>query len=408
MQSDCILYKTSGNTLIDREIELYLGRLKQQFPVIAILGPRQSGKTTVSRKFFKNYAYVSLEDLDTRTLALQDPRQFLTSFHQYEGVIIDEIQEVPALLSYMQGIVDAAYLPGFFVITGSQNFLLQEQITQTLAGRIALLTLLPLSFYELEQAKVPITDLNALLMKGFYPRTYFQPIDYKDWFSNYIATYVERDVRQVLKIQDVVTFQRFIKVCAARVGSILNYADLARDCDISLNTAKSWISVLESSYIIKLLYPYYKNFNKRVIKSPKIYFYDTGLICALLGIKDSMTLDIHPMKGPIFESFIVSEIFKYGFNHNNNLSLFFWRDVQGHEIDLVFEKSFDQVIPIEIKSRMTISDDFFKNLKDWHAITKSNDSTNYVIYAGKDSWKRSQGSIFSWKALRELLSEITN
>ncbi len=243
-------------------------------------------------------------------------------------------------------------------------------------------------------------------MKGFYPRLYSQSINYQDWFSNYISTYVEKDVRQVLKINDVVTFQRFIKVCAARVGSILNYADIARDCDISLNTAKAWISVLEASYTIKLLYPYYKNFNKRVMKSPKLYFLDTGIVCALLGIRSKESLNIHPMRGHIFESLIISDMFKHGFNNNRLPSIYFWRDVQGHEIDAVIEKAFDQVIPIEIKSRMTISDDFFKGLKDWKDITGQKENSSYVIYAGKDKWTRSQGEVFPWRSLNLMLNEI--
>ena len=393
--------------MIDRQIEQKLINLKTQFPVLAVMGPRQSGKTTVCKKVFKNYAYVSLEDLDTRALATTDPRQFLSSFSHLEGVIIDEIQEVPSLLSYMQGIVDQAYRPGFFVITGSQNFLMHEKISQTLAGRIAILTLLPLSITELEKANLLPKNLNHFLIKGSYARPYVQPISYQDWVSNYITTYVEKDVRQILNIQDAVTFQRFIKICAARVGSLLNYADLARDCEISLNTAKAWISILEASYIIKLLYPYHKNFNKRIIKSPKIYFYDTGLVCSLLGIRNEENFDIHPMKGHIFESLIISEIFKYGFNLGQSFSCFFWRDVQGHEIDLIFEKSFNDLIPIEIKSRMTFSSDFFKGLKNWAHISGQKDIQNYVIYAGQDLWNLSDGLVFPWNKIDLLIKDIS-
>lgn len=251
-------------------------------------------------------------------------------------------------------------------------------------------------------------NLNLFLIKGSYARPYVQPIQYQDWFSNYITTYVEKDVRQILNIQDAATFQRFIKVCAARVGSILNYSDLARDCEISLNTAKAWISILEASYIIKLLYPYHKNFNKRVIKSPKIYFYDTGLICALLGIKHAENFDTHPMKGHIFESLIIGEFFKHGFNHGQNFSLFFWRDVQDHEIDLIFEKSYNELIPIEIKSRMTFSSDFFKGLKNWANISQQQNTQNYVLYAGQDLWNLKDGKVFPWGKINQMIYEISD
>ncbi len=308
----------------------------------------------------------------------------------------------------MQGVVDEKNRPGFFIITGSQNFLLHEKITQTLAGRIALLTLLPLSVQELTEAHLLKDDLDELLLSGFYPRLYAQQINYQDWVSNYISTYVEKNVRQALKINDVVTFQRFIKVCAARVGNILNYADIARDCDISLNTAKSWISILESSYIIKLLYPYHKNFNKRVIKSPKLYFYDTGIICSLLGIRNKEDLNIHPMRSHIFESFILSDTFKFNFNHNRPPSIYFWRDVVGHEIDIIIENSFDHAIPIEIKSRMTYSDEFFKGLNKWKEISGQSHRNSYVIYAGKEKWIKAQGEVFPWQNLHDLLLQIYN
>ncbi|MBM3197633.1 MAG: ATP-binding protein [Chlamydiae bacterium] len=392
--------------MIFREMEITILELSKQFPVIALMGPRQSGKTTLSKKAFPSYAYVSLEDLDMQSLAREDPRGFLSSFSRKEGVIIDEMQRVPELFSYMQALVDQEYRPGFFIITGSQNFLLYEKITQTLAGRVALLTLLPMSVSELTHASLLPATLDELLIKGLYPRPYVQPITHHHWFTNYISTYVEKDVRQVLQVSDAITFQRFVKVCAARVGSIVNYADIARDCDISLNTAKSWISILESSYIIKLLYPYHRNFNKRVIKSPKLYFYDTGIICALLGIKTEEELSIHPVRGHIFESFILSEIYKQYFHQGQTPSLFFWRDVQGHEVDCIIEKNFQKMIPIEIKSRMTVSGDFFHGLKDWKRITEQSDSDAFVIYAGKEEMSSSAGSVVPWLHLPALIRRI--
>ncbi len=392
--------------IIKRAMTAHLESLAQQFPVIAVFGPRQSGKTTLTKETFPRYLYVTMEDIDLRMIAKNDPRGFLASYSKCEGVIIDEIQEVPELLSYMQGIVDQRYRPGFFIITGSQNFLMQEKITQTLAGRIALLTLLPLSVNELLQAKCNILDLNEQLIKGFYPRLYVQPIKVQTWFANYIATYVERDVRQILNISDTLTFQRFLKLCAARIGNILNYAEIARDCGIAVQTAKSWISILESSYIIKLVSPFYKNFNKRLIKSPKIYFYDTALVCSLLGIKEASDLSINPIRGALFESFVMSELFKYFYNHNEQPQIFFWRDVQGHEVDVVIEKSFEKIIPVEIKSGMTIHGDFFKGLIDWAKITETAGEASYIVYGGNDRLEYKKSHIIPWNLIDAMLDEV--
>lgn len=391
--------------MIKRTMVKALEAMAQQFPVVAVMGPRQSGKTTLTKETFPHYAYVSMEDLDTRRAAQEDPRGFFVTYAAREGLIIDEIQEAPDLLSYMQGIVDREYRPGFFIITGSQHFLMHEKISQTLAGRIALLTLLPLSVSELKGAGMLQDNLGELLLKGGYPRLYVQPIDRQVWYSNYISTYIEKDVRQVLRITDVVAFQRFIQLCAARVGNIINYAELARDADISPNTAKSWISILESSYIIKLLTPYYKNFSKRLIKNPKLYFYDTALVCALLGIKTAEELLMHPIKGAIFESFIISEMYKYNYNHNAVPHLFFWRDVQGHEIDVLIETRLDEVVPVEIKSGMTMSQDFFKGLIDWKEISGS-DVQSYAVYGGDEDMVRKHGQLVSWRHLDDTLKKI--
>jgi len=392
---------------INRDIATHLLSLAKQFPAVAVMGPRQSGKTTLVRATFPEYAYVSLENIDFRLMAKEDPRGFLASYTTRTGLIIDEVQEVPELLSYMQGILDEEYRPGFFILTGSQHFLMYEKITQTLAGRVALLTLLPLSVHEFRAANIMPHTLEALLIKGCYPRLYSQPIDVQTWFVNYINTYVEKDVRQVLQVTDLLTFQRFLKLCAARVGNLLNYADLARDCDISPHTAKAWIAVLETSYIIKLVAPYYKNFNKRVIKSPKLYFYDSAIVCSLLGIRTEEELVMHPMRGALFESCIMSELFKYSFNHNQQPHLYFWRDIQGHEIDCIIEKSYTQIVPVEIKSRRTISNDFFKGLIDWQKITSSEEAHQaYVVYGGNEAFQHKQGHIFPWDAIDTMLDEI--
>ena len=392
---------------IQREISEHLKALATQFPVIAIMGPRQSGKTTLAKITFPDYAYVSLEELDQRLKAKDDPRGFLAAYSHRSGVVIDEVQEVPELLSYMQGIVDQAYRPGFFVLTGSQHFLMYEKITQTLAGRIALLTLLPLSVTELQSADLLPASIDDVLIKGFYPRPYVQPIDIQSWCSNYVSTYDEKDVRQVLKITDVLTFQRFLKLCAARVSNLVNFAELARDCDISPHTAKEWVSVLETSFIIKLLAPYHKNYSKRMIKSPKLYFYDTALVCSILGIKTAEELALHPIKGALFESFVISEIFKYSYNHNAQPQIYFWRDTQGHEIDCMIEKSFGNVVPVEIKSGMTIKDDFVKGLNGWKEMTEQPDLSSYVVYGRDDimsTFKKT--NIVGWSSIAQMLQQL--
>jgi len=387
-----------------RDIAMLVKKAAKQYSIVSIMGPRQSGKTTIAKQTFPTYTYVTMEDLDTRAIALEDPRKFFATYDNAEGLIIDEIQEVPALFSYLQGIVDASNRKGFYIITGSQNFLLHEKITQTLAGRIALLTLLPLTIAELhESAEYATRGLEDILHTGLYPRIYAEHMDVDFWFANYIATYVERDVRQIIKIGDVNAFQKFIKLCAARTGSLLNYADLARDCDISPNTAKAWISILEASYIITLLQPYHENFNKRVIKSPKLYFYDTGLVCALLGIKTPQDLFVHPMRGQLFETLIISELYKLFFNVGKRPPLYFWRDVQGHEVDCLIESSYKELIPIEIKSGMTINSDFFKGIVQWQEIANQK-LPPFVIYAGKNKMLKSHGTAIPWQDVREIIS----
>lgn len=392
--------------MIKRELAQHLKAMAEQFPVVAVMGPRQSGKTTLVKETFPHYTYVTMEDLDKRSAAKEDPRGFFATYAHKKGIIIDEVQEVPELLSYMQGVVDSHARPGYFILTGSQHFLLYEKITQTLAGRIALLTLLPLSVKEMREAKIVPAGIESLLIKGCYPRLYSQKIDVQVWFSNYINTYIEKDVRQVLNITDIVSFQRFIKLCAARVGNLLNYAEIARDADISPNTAKAWISVLEASYIIKLLYPYYKNFNKRVIKSPKLYFYDTAIVCSLLGIRTSEELFTHPLKGALFESFVISEMFKFSYNNNKVPQIYFWRDVQGHEIDAIIEKSYASIVPIEIKAGMTVSNDFFKGLIDWRKISEQPEVQSYIVYGGNEHLIRSQAHIFGWDDVASMLAQI--
>ena len=376
----------------------------QMFPAVFLTGPRQSGKTTLLKMALPNHQYISLENPNTLAAIKFDPLGYFKN--QQQSWIIDEAQEFPDLFKYLQGFIDSDPSPGRFILSGSQNFLLNDKISQSLAGRIAIFTLLPLSINELKLSDLLPKNVDEVMLKGFYPRIYSEQLDIQTWINNYINTYLERDVRQLININNLLTFQRFIKVCAARIGNILNYADLARDCDITLNTAKSWLSILEASYIIKLVQPYYKNFNKRITQTTKIYFYDTGIVCALLGIKKAEELNIHHMRGHIFENMIIADAFKYNFNNNLLPNIYFWRDVTGHEIDCLIEKSYDKLVPIEIKSNMTMSDRFFKNIIDWKVIVNEPSMQGYLIYNGHENWIRKEGKIYSWQDNSLMLDEI--
>lgn len=391
---------------IKRAIQPILERMARQFPVVSITGPRQSGKTTLAKMTFPEYTYVTLEDLDRRRIALDDPRQFFAAFAQGKGLIIDEIQHAPDLFSYLQTIVDEAYRPGHFIITGSQNFALLESISQSLAGRVTLLTLLPLTVDELRQANLLAPTLEENLIKGFYPRIYAQPIDPEIWVQDYIATYIERDVRQILKIGDILSFQKFIALCAARIGSILNFAELARDAGVSPNTIKSWFSVLEASYIVYQLAPHYNNYSKRIIQTPKLYFYDTGLVCALLGIQSAQELFTHPIRGNLFESFAITEMFKYRYNTHKKPHLFYWRDTQQHEIDCVFEKRYDMLIPVEIKASMTFNNTLVRGLSQWQQIANLENATAYLIYAGDTNLNYMHYRIYTWDSIKTVIQKL--
>lgn len=388
---------------IQREMAPLIIKAARQFPVIALMGPRQSGKTTLARMSFPSYHYVSLENLDTRRLAQEDPRGFLASFDAYEGGIIDEIQQVPELFSYIQGVVDEAARPGKFILTGSHNFALLESISQSLAGRVALFTLLPLTCDELAAADMLPATLQELLFKGMYPRLYAQEIDPAMWISDYITTYIERDVRRMIKITDLLAFQRFLKLCAARVGNLLNYAELARDADISSNTAKAWLSILHASYITFELSPHHENFTKRIIKQPKLYFYDTGIVCSLLQIGSAQELFAHPIRGALFESFVISQLYAYRLNRHLKPNLYFWRDVQGHEVDLLFEKSFGNLMPVEIKSTMTFQDALYKGINAWQKIAEQVGNPGYLVYAGDMTMQYKQHYLFGWRELKKLM-----
>ena len=371
--------------MIQRTAESELRYLAAHYKAVAVVGPRQSGKTTLVKYVFADKPYVSLENPDTRSFATEDPRGFLSNYP--DGAILDEAQRVPSLFSYLQQILDESSLNGLFIITGSNNFLLQENISQSLAGRIAYLNLLPLSIEEIKGYELKV---DTLLFKGGYPAIYNQDIDVTKWYSNYISTYVERDVRLIKNITDLATFERFLKLCAGRIGQLLNMSSLSIETGVDVKTISSWISVLETSFIAFRLQPYHENFNKRVVKMPKLYFYDTGLAIALLGFENERHLETHPFRGNFFENMIIVELLKKRFNLGKPGNLFFWRDNVGNEVDLLLaDADGSSKIPVEIKSGQTITNDYFKGILYWNKMTQT--QGGYVVYGGAASQIRGNG-----------------
>lgn len=391
---------TGDGTMIQRTAHETLNKWRQFYPVIAITGPRQSGKTTLARHAFPEKSYVSLEDPDQLEFARDDPRGFLARFP--DGAVLDEVQRCPELFSYLQGIVDNDRRQGLFILTGSHQFGLLFKITQTLAGRVGLVQLLPFSIAELESKQGAFQGLDELLWKGFYPPIYDRNIPPTGWYANYVMTYIERDVRQIVNIRNLSAFRRFLRLCAARVGQLLNLASLSNDCGITHNTAKSWLSILEASYIVFLLAPHYRNFGKRLVKTPKLYFYDPGLVSWLLGAQNPDQISIHPMRGALFENLIISEMLKGRFNRGLVSNIFFWRDNLGTEIDVLIEQV-DRLIAVEIKSGLTVTRDYFAALEKWSKYSSLPPERQYIIYGGNDNYQRSGVNILSWRSLGRLM-----
>lgn len=387
--------------MYSRLLQNYLIKRAEKIPVLAILGPRQSGKTTLARSAFPKHVYISLENFEEREFALNDPNGFLEINAHKHGIILDEIQHTPKLLSYIQTLVDAEHKPGYFILTGSQNLLVNQAVSQSLAGRVALFTLLPFSIEELRENNLLPEKIEALSFTGGYPRIYAYQLESYSWYQDYIETYVEKDVRQIGNVINLSAFRRFIRLCAGRVGQILNIVSLANDCGIDQRTAKAWLSILEATYIIFLLQPHYENFSKRLIKSPKLYFYDTGLACALLDIKSENDFNDHYLRGNIIECLIISEIYKHYYNSAERANqIYFWRNHSGNEIDCVIQKG-SSLVPIEIKAGKTINSDFFKGLAYWAEVSQAPPS-GYVIYGGSKNQQRKEGTILSWQNLQEI------
>jgi len=360
------------------------------YPVVLIIGPRQSGKTTFVKDLFGNFYYTNLEDPEQRLIATEDPKRFLSLA---DKMIIDEVQKKPDLLSYIQVLVDSD-LKKRFVLTGSQNLLLLEKVSQSLAGRVGIFTLLPFDWEELKKGGWAKKDVFSQVFYGSYPALYKRKISPINWYADYITTYVERDVRDLLKVKDLNAFQRFLRLCAGRVGQILNLSSLATDLGVSVNTVKGWLSVLEASFLIFLLPPFYENIKKRIIKSPKLYFYDTGIVCRLLGIRSIEELKLHPLFGNIFENFCAAEIKKQNFHHNLNLDLFFIRDSSGREVDVVY-KTTEATVGIEIKSSFTFSNRLISNLNYFESVFEKN-FKKILIHAGEKEFNFKGVSVKNW------------
>ena len=383
--------------MVNRTIINAISDLIQVYPIIAVKGPRQSGKTTLLRHMFSDYRYVSLENPDNRLFAENDPNGFLQMYNN--KVIFDEVQRVPALLSYMQTIVDASKTMGQFILSGSQNFNLMKNITQSLAGRVALFKLLPFDFAELKSANLLPSDYPEMIVKGCYPTLYDRPIPTTAFYANYIETYVERDVTELLSVKDINKFRTFLKLCAARVGQQLNLTNLSNEAGISVPTVKSWLSILESCYILYQLPPFFNNFNKRLVKSSKLYFYDTGLACFLLGIKSGKTLIENEFRGALFENLAINEYIKQNFHSNTYHDFYYWRDSNGHEVDLLVsnQTAYDA---IEIKATKTVLPKLFEGLDALAAISKNTINRKILVYGGQESQNRTHYQVWAWQDIK--------
>ncbi|MDF1536792.1 MAG: ATP-binding protein [bacterium] len=387
-----------GFTMIRREIEDTVRRYAREYPVVTITGPRQSGKTTLCKMVFPEMPYASLEDPEEREFALNDPRGFLVRFP--DGAVLDEIQRAPDLLSYIQGIVDERQRPGHFVVTGSQNFELLQTVSQSLAGRTAIARLLPFSLAEIRKLRPAPLSMDEAIYSGSYPRIFDRKLDPREALAFYFATYVERDLRQLINVRDLSGFEIFMKLCAARCGQLVNLSSLGNDCGVAHNTVKQWLSILEASYIIKLLPPYYRNLGKRLVKTPKMYFIDTGLASYLLGIQKVDHVSAHHLKGALFENLVLSELIKSRFNRGRDDNLYFLRDRKGKEVDILLDygTSLDLV---EVKAGQTISGSFFSGIEYYRRIYAETRNC-LLVYGGAKAHVQEGVSVIPWKGLPDL------
>lgn len=385
--------------MIQRILGQYISAAAQKMPVIAVTGPRQSGKSTLVQQIFPAYTYLNLEDIEHRKFALSDPKGFLQ--HAGGNVILDEVQYVPDLLSYIQVTVDREKKPGQFVISGSQNLLLMESVAQSLAGRVAIFNLLPFSLEEIRNTVFALPSYEDYILKGFYPRIYDLDLNPTSWLLDYIKTYVERDLRQIVNVSDLGTFRQFLEICAGRIGQLVNFSEIGNLIGVSYQTVNKWLSVLQTSFIVHTLRPYHQNFNKRIVKTPKLYFYDTGLACALLNLRSVEELNRHFAKGALFENFVINEILKNRLNRNLLPGHYFWSAAGAREIDLLLHQG-GRLFPIEIKSGRTINTHFFDNLKYFQPLSGALPEESFLVYGGDEVQKRSLAQVLSWKNLQDI------
>lgn len=387
---------------IPRHAQPSIQRLAKTFPVLAITGPRQSGKTTLAQMCFPDKTYVSLEDPDVRRVASEDPRGFLAQYE--EGAIFDEVQRVPDLFSYLQGIVDRKRSPGRFVLTGSHQFLLNQHISQSLAGRVGYLTLLPLSQAE-SSPHAESGRLDEVIWRGFYPDPAIHGADPDLWYGAYVQTYLEKDIRQLIQIRDLSAFQRFLRLCASRTGCLLDGTALANEAAIDYRTMRNWLSVLEASHVVYLTKPYHRNFSKRLVKTPKLYFLDVGLVAWLLGIRNADHVASHPLRGHLFETLVFSEILKFRHNRAETEDVYFWRDSQKNEIDFVFDQG-PQSVALEVKSSQTVHRDHFKGLNLWRKMNPdANTKTILVLGANPAVSRQHDHHIEAWDTFTHHLTD---
>lgn len=381
--------------LIKRQLITHVRNAATFYPIVSVAGPRQAGKSTMLKQAFPDYQYVSMEDPDIYALATSDARGFFDSYT--DGVIIDEAQKVPNLFSYMQGIVDKKRSPGRFVLSGSQNYLLHRNITQSLAGRIDLSTLYPLDFEEMGQIDSWDNLLEKTIINGFYPGKLTDGIPGKMFYSNYIKTYLERDVSDLVNVGNITTFRTFLKLVAYKCGSQLKMTDLSNDLNVSVNTIKTWITILESSYIIFMLPSYHKNLGKRLLKTPKLYFFDTGLLCHLLGLNDEEKLKSSDKFGIIFENLVIAEKVKYKAHRHLDPDMFFFRDSNGLEVDLFEINEINKVAMTELKSGKTFKSEFLTNMKKLKDIDPS--LSMNLVYNGDENIKLIELEVKNWRSL---------
>lgn len=387
--------------MIARILSKKITEAAKKMPVVAVTGPRQSGKSTLIQQLFPNYTYVNLEEIEKRRFAKDDPRGFLKNVGEY--AILDEIQHIPDLLSYIQVIVDREKENGKYIISGSQNLLLMESVSQSLAGRVAIFNLLPFSLEEIQNTPFALPDYEHYILKGFYPRIYDYDLNPSEWLLDYIQTYVERDLRQVINVSDLGAFRQFLEIAAGRIGQLVNFSDMANVVGVSYQTIKKWLSVLQTSFIIHLVRPYHRNFNKRIVKSSKLYFYDTGLACALMNLRQVDDINRHFAKGALFENFIINEILKYNFNRNLHPGHYFWNAAGVNEIDLVLDKG-GQLFPIEIKSGRTINPQFFDSLVYFQQVSGAIPENSFLVYGGDEVQERSLAQVLGWQHLEKIFN----